>query len=102
MNGMQQMLQNVKKLQREYEKAHKVLEEKEFVKDANGLVRVTLKGDFTLVKVEFLDDSSITKEDKEALEEALVIAYSSCKEDIMKEEDEIAARFQQAPGGMFF
>lgn len=102
MNGMQQMLQNVKKLQREYEKAHKELEDKEFAQVANGLVKVTLKGNFELVKVEILDNSLSLKEDEEAIEDAIVLAYQKCKEAIDKEDEKLMEKFQKQPGGMFF
>ncbi len=100
--NMQQMLQSVKKMQREYEKEHKKLEETTFKGSANGIVEVALKGDFTLEKVTILDDSVLSKDDKEMIEEAIVLAYNKAKDEIMAKEDELAAKFQQQPGGMFF
>ncbi len=100
--NMQQMLQSVKKMQREYEKEHKKLEETTFKGSANGIVEVSLKGDFTLEKVIILDDSILTKDDKDMIEEAVVLAYNKAKEEIMAKEDELMAKFQQQPGGMFF
>lgn len=100
--NMQQMLQSVKKMQREYEKEHKILEETVFTGTANGIVEVSLKGDFTLEKITFLDEDALNKDDKEMVEEAIVLAYNQAKEQIMAKEDELAAKFQQQPGGMFF
>lgn len=100
--NMQQMLQSVKKMQREYEKEHKKLEETTFKSSANGIVEVSLKGDFTLEKVTILDDSVLTKDDKDMIEEAIVLAYNKAKDEIMAKEDELMAKFQQQPGGMFF
>ncbi len=100
--NMQQMLQNVKKMQREYEKAHKVLEETVFEGSANGLVKVFLKGDFTLDHVVFCDDSALEKDNKELLEEAIVLAYKDCKSQIDAKEEELMEKFQKQPGGMFF
>jgi len=100
--NMQQMLQQVKKMQREYEKAHKVIEETTFEGVSNGLVKVYLKGDFTLEKIEFLDDDALNKDDKEMIEKAITLAYKDAKDKIMKEEDKINSEFQKLPGGMFF
>lgn len=100
--NMQQMLQQVKKLQREYEKAHKVLEETTFEGASSGLIKVYLKGDFTLEKVEILDADALKDGDKDILEESITLAYKDAKEKIMAEEEKLNAQFQKMPGGMFF
>lgn len=100
--NMQQMLQQVKKLQREYEKAHKVLEETTFEGTSSGLIKVYLKGDFTLEKVEILDADALKDGDKDILEESITLAYKDAKEKIMAEEEKLNAQFQKMPGGMFF
>ena len=61
--NMQQMLQSVKKMQREYEKEHKKLEETTFKGSANGIVEVALKGDFTLEKVTIFNITAIKTSD---------------------------------------
>lgn len=99
--NMQQMLQQVKKLQREYEKAHKVLEETTFEGTSSGLIKVYLKGDFTLEKVEILDADALKDGDKDILEESITLAYKDAKEKIMAEEEKLNAQFQKMPGGMF-
>lgn len=98
----QQMLQSVRKLQREYEKEHKVLEEKVFEGTASGVVKVYLKGNLTIEKVEFLDDSILSSDNKEMIEETIAIAYQNAKDLIDAEEDKLMAKYQQQPGGVFF
>lgn len=100
--NMQQMLQQVKKMQREYEKQHKILEETIFEGSANGVVKVYLKGDFTIDRIEILDDDILNKDDKDTLEESIKLAYQSAKDQIMSKEDELTAKFQKQPGGMLF
>lgn len=100
--NIQQMLQNTKKLQREYEKAHKVLEEKLFTEEQNGIVRVSMRGNFTLESIEILDDSVLNKDDKDMISEAIVLCYQKIKEKIDKEDEEIYKKFQQMPGGYMF
>lgn len=99
--NMQQMLQSVRKLQREYEKEHKVLEEKVFEGTANGVVKVYLKGNLTIEKVEFLDDSILSADNKEMIEETIAIAYQNAKDLIDAQEDKLMAKYQQQPGGVF-
>ena len=45
MNQMQQLLMQANKMQRELQKAHEALNEKEFTASNAGMVEVTMKGD---------------------------------------------------------
>lgn len=100
--NMQQTVIAVQKLQREYEKEHKILDEAHFSATTSNAVKVTLKGDFTLVGVEILDKEVLNPSDPDTLTEIIRLAYNSCKEQIMEKEDELMARFKKKPGGMFF
>lgn len=101
--NMQQMVQTMQRMQREYEKAHKALEEKEFSYTANNAIKVTMKGDMTLVSIEFIDDEILEKDNAEMISDMLVLAYNNIKDQINDEEDAIAAKFKGAvPGGMGF
>lgn len=101
--NMQQMLQSVKKIQREYEKEHKArIEDVTFSHTQNGLVKVSLKGNFELEKIEILDEEALSKENKEMIEEMIVLAYQECKKQIDKVEEELMNKYQKQPGGMFF
>lgn len=91
---MQQMVQAMQKLQRQYEKEHKLLEEKEFTNTANGAVTVTMKGNLDMVSIEILDDDLL--KEKEDLVEMIKLAYNGCKEQINDAEEALADKFQQA------
>lgn len=100
--NMQQMVQAMQKAQREFNKEYAKLEAKEFKENANGVVEVTVMGDLTLKEVNILDDSLLSKENKEELSEMICLAYKKCQEKIQKESDEISAKFKQGAGGMMF
>ena len=91
---MQQMVQAMQKLQRQYEKEHKLLEEREFTNTANGAVTVTMKGNLDIVSIEILDDDLL--KEKEDLVEMIKLAYNGCKEQINDAEEALADKFQQA------
>lgn len=92
--NMQQMVQAMQKLQRQYEKEHKLLEEKEFTNTANGAVTVTMKGNLDMVSIKILDDDLL--KEKEDLVEMIKLAYNGCKEQINDAEEALADKFQQA------
>ena len=92
--NMQQMVQAMQKLQRQYEKEHNLLEEKEFTNTANGAVTVTMKGNLDMVSIEILDDDLL--KEKEDLVEMIKLAYNGCKEQINDAEEALADKFQQA------
>ena len=92
--NMQQMVQAMQKLQRQYEKEHKLLEEKEFTNTANGAVTVTMKGNLDMVSIEILDDDLL--KEKEDLVEMINFAYTGGKEQINDAEESLADKFQQA------
>lgn len=98
--NMQQMVQAVQKMQREYEKAHKILEETSFEYTANGLVKCTLKGNFTMEKIEILDKDALS--DQDLIESTIILAYNGCKDKIMDEEDKLANKFKGMNGGFPF
>jgi len=97
--NMQQMVQAMQKAQRQYEKDHKVLEEKEFEFVANGAVKVVMKGDLEMVSVEFLDKEILT-DDPEMVADMIKIAYNGCKDQINAEEEKLAQKMQASAGAM--
>ena len=96
--NMQQMVQSMQKMQRQYEKAHKELEEREFTYTQNGVVKVTLKGDMSLVGVEFLDADVLEADNKEMIEEMISIAYENVRQQIYDEEEKLADKFKVGAG----
>lgn len=100
--NMQQMVQAMTRAQREFDKEYKKLEEKEFTETANGVVKVTCLGSYELKKVEVLDDDLLKPENKEELQDMIVLAFGKCKENIDKEGEEISAKFKKGAGGFIF
>ena len=83
--NMQQMVQAMQKMQRQYEKEHKVLEE-------------TLE----MVSLEFIDQE-LLKDDPEMVSDMIKLAYNGARDQINDAEDALAAKFQQNnKGGMMF
>jgi DNA-binding protein YbaB len=93
----------MQKMQRLYEKDHKVLEENEFTYTASDAVKITLKGNLDILSLEILDDELLSKENKEDLIQLLKLAYKGAKDQIDKAEDELAKKYQSgATGGIGF
>jgi len=99
---MQQMVQAMQKMQRQYEKEHKILEETEFEYTANGAVKIILKGNLEMVSLEFLDPE-LLKDDSEMVADMIKLAYEGARDQINDAEDALAKKFQQnSKGGMMF
>lgn len=96
--NMQQMIQAMNKAQRQYEKEKKILDEKDFVYTANGAVEVTLKGDYSLKEIKFVD-ADILKEDKEMVEDMIKLAFEGAKQLVDKASDELAEKLQKSTAG---
>ncbi len=100
--NMQQMVQAMQKMQRQYEKEHKILEETEFEYTANGAVKIVLKGNLEMVSLEFLDPE-LLKDDSEMVADMIKLAYEGARDQINDAEDALAKKFQQnSKGGMMF
>ena len=100
--NMQQMVQAMQKMQRQYEKEHKVLEETEFEYTANGAIKIVLKGNLEMVSLEFIDQE-LLKDDPEMVSDMIKLAYNGARDQINDAEDALAAKFQQNnKGGMMF
>lgn len=100
--NMQQMVQAMTKMQKQYEKERKVLDQKEFKYVANGAVEVIIQGDYTLKSVTFVDPE-ILKEDPEMIQDMIKLAFDGAKNLLDEAEEELAAKFQKnAVGGLPF
>ena len=96
--NMQQMVQAMQKMQRQYEKEHKILEETEFSYTANGAVEIVIKGDMELVSIKILDKSLLNEDDSDMLEDMIKIAYDHVRDEILAKEDELAEKFKNVGG----
>ena len=97
--NMQQLMIQAQKMQRELKKAKDQLHEKEFSKNKSGVVEVTVKGDKTLVKIDIDKDAL---EDKEMVEEMIVLALNELFEQIDEEEAAIEDKLAGASKGFGF
>jgi len=91
--NMQQLMIQAQKMQRELKKAKDQLHEKEFSKNQAGVVTVTVKGDKSIQKIDIDKDAL---EDKEMVEEMIVVALNELFDQIDEEE---AANEEKLAGG---
>ena len=99
--NMQQMLMQAQKMQRELAKAQAQLAEKEFTVSKGGAVTVVLKGDKTVVSVS-IDEDAFDKDNKEMVEEMVVLAINEAQEKIDEESEAINEKITGRPGGLGF
>lgn len=91
------MMQQAKKMQAEMEQQKKLLDKKEFVVEKQG-VTVTMFGN-KKVKSIVIDEILVDPEDKDLLEDLMVIAMNDAMEQI---DVEIEANTPKVPNGMPF
>ena len=99
--NMQQMLMQAQKMQRELAKAQAQLAEKEFTVSKGGAVTVVLKGDKTIVSVSVGEDA-FDKDNKEMVEEMIVLAINEAQEKIDEESEAINEKITGRQGGLGF
>ena len=87
--NMQQLMAQAQKMQRELQKAKDALAEKEFTVNKAGAVTVTVKGDKSVQKIEIDKDAL---EDKEMVEDMIVMALNELFDKIDEENDAIEER----------
>lgn len=94
--NMQAMMQQAQKMQREMEKQQRELEAKVFeVSSSGGAIQVSICGSRKINKIT-IDEDAISKEDKEMLEDMIVIAINEALALIDKEYDKLNARLQSS------
>ncbi|MBQ1507845.1 MAG: YbaB/EbfC family nucleoid-associated protein [Erysipelotrichaceae bacterium] len=87
------LLEQAQKMQKDLEKMNEEMNVAEFEGSAsNGLVKVVVNGDMRLLSVD-IDESILNREDKEMIEDLLVIAFKNAAEkvDVMRNEKLTAA-----------
>jgi len=97
--NMQQLMIQAQKMQRELKKAKDQLHEREFSKNQSGVVTVTVKGDKSILKVDIDKDAL---EDKEMVEEMIVVALNELFSQIDEEEAAIEERLAGGAKGFGF
>ncbi len=92
--NMHQLMQQAQRLQRDMEKAQKDLEAKEFeIVSAGGGIKVTITGAKVVKNIE-IDEDIIDPEEKEMLQDMIVVAINEAISLVIKEEQKILAKQQ--------
>ena len=92
--NMQALMQQAQKMQREMEKAQKDLEAKEFeIVSAGGGIKVIITGGKIVESIE-IDEDIIDPEEKEMLQDMIVVAINEAITLVSKEEQKILAKQQ--------
>ena len=99
--NMQQMMAQAQKMQRELQKALKELEEKEFEINKGGAVTVKMYGSGRVISVS-VEEDAFEKENKEMVEELIVMAIQELSEQVDEAKEEINERITGSRGGMGF
>lgn len=101
MNPMQQMLAQAKKIERELKNAHAALAEQEFVVKKAGIVEVTMMGNKTIKNIN-IEADALTAENKEMIEDTIVMAIKDAMEQVQAASDEIDERITGQKGALGF
>ena len=99
--NMQQMMIQAQKMQRELQKAQAELAKKEFKITKAGLVTVTVLGSKEVVSVS-IEEEGYDKDNKEMVEEMIVLALNELFEQIDAENEAIQERITGRAGGFGF
>ncbi len=99
MNQMQQMLKQAQKMQKQLVKMQEELDEKEFTANKAGMVEVTVKGTKEIVSIN-IDADALDPDNKEMLEETILLAINETFEQIDAESAKIQQSVTGGLGGM--
>ena len=98
--NMQQMLAQAQKMQRELQKAMNELKEKEFVINKNGMVVVTITGNKEVKSID-IDNDAMDIDNKDMVQESIVLALNEAFAKIDAEAEAINERITGRAGGLF-
>ena len=98
--NMQQMIIQAQKMQREMQKKQAALEAEEFTISKGGAVTVVVMGDKSVKSIS-IDKDALDPENKEMIEEMIVMAINEAIEQIKAREEEISASVSGGMGGLF-
>lgn len=100
MNQMQQMIMQAQRMQREMKKEQDALEQKEFVVEKGGMVKMTVLGNRSVKSVE-IDKDALDPENADLLCETIAMAVNEAMEEIQKESDAIQEKITGQSGMPF-
>ena len=94
--NMQALMQQAQKMQREMEKAQKDLQAKDFeIVSAGGGIKVIITGGKVIKSIE-IDEDIIDPQEKEMLQDMIVIAINEAIKKVASEEQKIVAKQQSS------
>ena len=96
--NMQQMMIQAQKMQRELKKAMDELAKQEFSVNKSGAVTVTMMGDGSLKSID-IDNDAFEAENKEMVQDLIVLAVNELSEKIEAAKEEINERITGSRGG---
>ena len=96
--NMQQMMAQAQKMQRELRKAMEELAKQEFSVNKGGAVTVTLMGDGSLKSIE-IDEDAFEKDNKEMIQDLIVMAVNELSEKIEEAKEEINEKITGSRNG---
>ena len=98
--NMQALMRQAQKLQEDMQRAQAQLQETEFEGEAGGdLVKVTMKGDKTLVAVN-IKPEAIDPDDIEMLEDLIVAAFNDATDKVAEETEHVMGPYAGMLGGL--
>jgi len=98
--NMQALMQQAQKMQKDLTKKKEELNKKEFT-GSSEMVDVVFNGDKKLISVNIKMDGNLDNDDKEALQDMLVIAINDAMSQIDKENEKILGPYGNQLGGLF-
>ena len=98
--NMQAMLRQAQNLQKEMLKAQEEINNTVFYGE-NGLVKVEMKGNRKLEKVEIKKDNDFTSDDLEMLEDMILVAVNDTLAQIDKKTEEKMGKYTKGLPGLF-
>ena len=96
--NMQQMMIQAQKMQRELKKALDELAKQEFTVSKSGAVTVTMMGDGSLKSIE-IDNDAFDADNKEMVQDLLVLAVNELQEKIETAKEEVNERITGSRAG---
>ena len=96
--NMQQMMAQAQRMQRELKKAMDALAEQEFSVNKSGAVTVTMMGDGSIKSIE-IDDDAFEKDNKEMVQDLIIMAINELDEKVEAAKAEINERITGSKAG---
>ena len=96
--NMQQMMIQAQKMQRELKKALDELAKQEFSVNKSGAVTIVMMGDGSLKFIE-IDDDAFDAENKDMVQDLIVLGVNELQEKIEEAKEEINERITGSKGG---